>query len=290
MYLCSRRRGQAPTKARANLSVVAPILGVTIVLGGLLLLSGQAAALTQGFKTKDSSLKPGMVAALSPESTNSNQLVQAADSKLRAKIVGVVSNLGSDLLSVAPAGSTIYVTQTGTAKAYVSDINGAVNKGDSLSVSPLRGILMRTGDSANEVIAVALADASGAVSQSVNVKDSDGNLVNAQLALIDSSLDIKQTASTGAGTGDKNVLQNLGKSITGKDINQLRVLAALAIFGIMLATEGAIIHGIVVSSISAVGRNPLAAGLISKQSVRSAGYGIAIFMVFLAMMFMVLLL
>jgi len=258
-----------------------------MVLTTFAVFGASASALTQGFKTRDSSLRPGMMASLSPQSSNGNLLVQAADSKSRARVVGIVTELGNDLLSIAPAGSTIYVAQTGTTKAYVSDVNGTIRKGDLLALSPLRGMLMKAGSSI-DAVAVALQDFSALLPQSVNAQNADGSPMNAKLALMQTNLDVLQSQPSDQ-SRDWSFLQSLGREITGKQINELRVLAAMAIFSIMLVTEGVIIHGIVVSSINAVGRNPMAARLISKQSIRSTGYGVVIFLAFLAMISVVLL-
>jgi hypothetical protein len=220
-----------------------------------------------------------MAVSLSRDSDGSHSFVQSADFSRVDETIGIASGLDEDLLTEAPVGSQIYVTKSGIVKAYVSDLNGLVKKGDLVTLSTLRGILMRASDRSVTIIGTALKDFSISSAQSVKAKDASGGTVTANVSLLDINVDIHPPDVATVAENSNNVLDKLSLSLTGHKINGLRVLAALAVFSTLLVIEGEIIYGTITSSIIALGRNPLARRLIGWQSLRSASVGILILMV-----------
>lgn len=257
------------------------IAGFLIVVSALLvalMFSGQGLALAQGYTTTDKQLKQGMVVSLSPGSNvhGSNIAVQAADYRNSKDVLGVAVAPTSGLIAEVPAGSQIYVEKSGAALAYVSDLNGDIKKGDYLTLSTLKGVLMRADNRSVTTVGTALEDFSAASAQSVSATDKDGNPVNVHVALLNINVAIQPPTPVGTAQSTTNFLDKLGLTLTGHKINSLRVLAAIAVFSTLLVIEGEIIYGTVTSSIVAVGRNPLAKKLVGWQSLRGAGIGIAI--------------
>ena len=59
-------------------------------------------------------------------------------------MLGVVINQDSSLLSLSTGkGSEAQVATSGTVPVLVSDINGAVKRGDHITASPIAGVGMR---------------------------------------------------------------------------------------------------------------------------------------------------
>jgi hypothetical protein len=228
-----------------------------------------AHSISQGYSTSDTTLKKGMVVSLSSDSTQDHPAVQSADVTNVDKIVGVVVGMNDTLITVGSATAQIYVATTGQLPAYVSDLNGLVKKGDLISLSPLKGVLMKADDNGSiGVMGTALEDYPLSSAQTVTVNDSSGKPATVHVGLVNVDINMKPTTVS---TSSQNWLQRLGKSITGHNVSELRVVAALAIFVTLLVIEGTVIYSAVSGSLISMGRNPLAKNQILWQLVRSMG-------------------
>src|SRR5690606_3217148 len=59
------------------------------------------------------------------------------------RIVGIATTVEGSLITISSGQAKVLVESEGQIEAYVSDMNGTINKGDLLVVSPLKGILMK---------------------------------------------------------------------------------------------------------------------------------------------------
>lgn len=238
------------------------VLGIFLVSCG-----AQVTAIARGYSTDDEGLATGMVAALS-ESGDSE--VERADQSSGKRIVGVVTTTDSSSVTVASGDSQVLIESEGDVQAYISDIGGAVEKGDLLTLSPLRGILMKATDNATgSIIGVAAQDSSSVQETEVTkYMYSDGNTSKStQIVKIKINLN-KQGANTTGQSTEPSPLSKIGESVTGKRVSDIRVLAALIIFILVLIAEGGIIYGAVTSAVTALGRNPLARKMIRREMLR----------------------
>lgn len=241
---------------------IAPMLFVVcfFVLGFL----AQVSAIATGYATSDPFLQPGMTVALSKTTDANNPTVERADSTSDTKPIGVTVNPNENLVTTGAVNKQVYVQTTGEAEAFVSDLNGLPKKGDLLSVSPLKGVLVKADETTASIVGSALEDFSqdGSSSQTVN---KDGTSINVKIDKLKISLDQKGQQYAAQSNSS---LERLGRSITGRDVGEIRVVIALIIFLIVLVTEGGIIYGAVSSAITALGRNPMARRGIVKELVR----------------------
>lgn len=229
-----------------------------------------SAAVSQGFVTNDKDLRQYMAVSLSGDNYQGHPLVQSSSINEIGGALGVVVGLGDSLLTVAPVSSQVYVVSNGPTKAYVSDINGIPTKGDTLALSPLRGILMKANKNGSGGFGKLLKNFNMAGSQIIQAKDTNGQPINTHVAISDVEVAINPELSSNADQST-SWLSNLGANITGHQISGMRVLAALGIFFTLMVIEGEIIYSTVSTSITAMGRNPLARKSISRQSMHSAG-------------------
>ena len=250
-------------------------------------LVGHGLALSQGYASSDSGLKRGMVVTLSLSTDKIHPAVQSAEYTDKDNIIGIAVDSTEGLVAEIPAGSQVFVEQSGYAKAYVSDLNGQVKKGDWLTLSPVRGVLMKAQDRSVTTAGLALEDFSVGSSEALSVKDSKGSVATAHVTLLNINIDIQPPSPVNI-ENSHNAIDKLGVGLTGHRVNALRVLATLAIFSTLLVIEGEIIYGTITSSITALGRNPLAKGLIGRQSLRSVSVGIAVLILGTASMAMLL--
>lgn len=239
-------------------------------------LSGTAlAAVSQGYTSNDSTLQQYMAVEVAGDDSEGHPLVEAASVDDQDKIIGIAVGMNDSLVTVSPASSGVYVVSSGAAQAYVSDLNGPVKKGDLLAISPLKGVLMRSTDATKPTVGQVLEDFISKTTQTVIAQDSDKEPVDVHIAVMNINVAIKPPKLTST-QEDNNWIKSLGKSLVGHEISTARIIAALAIFFILMVIEGELIYGTVASTITAIGRNPLAKKSILAQSFRSIRIAAAI--------------
>lgn len=243
-----------------------------------------ARAITSGYATDDTGLRPGMVVALEGASTkNGLPIVVRATNNNQDRIVGIATTIDESLVSVVSASADIYVGNEGNISAYVSNINGEVKKGDLLSLSPLNGILMRASDS-SRVIALSQEDFNLAAAEQYPITNSDKKTVD--IEQINVNLDLK--GGNDRNTSQNNTLTRIGASLTGRQVSDLRVMVSLIVFFIVMLTEGAVLYGAISSAVKSLGRNPLAKVYINREMVRVVLIAVLVLLVGLAAVYALL--
>lgn len=221
-----------------------------------------ASAIATGYTSSDNGIQTGMAVSLANNGPNGASVERASQAD-NDNIVGIVTTVDASLISVGSGSSTVFVENQGQVDAYVSDINGVIETGDLLTLSPLKGILMRLGESSLPVVGVA---ASGPEQTSAYNYDEGGENKETQIAKVKVNLDY-QGAQAGSSSSN-SPLAKLGRSLVGKEVSETRVLIALVLFVIVLIAEGAIIYGAISSAITSLGRNPLASPVIRSELTR----------------------
>lgn len=240
------------------------LLAAVLALIGTVFLGLQVGAVSQGYQAGESDLKLGMVVKLSDTSSPNNLAVQAADSTNQSLPLGVITQIDQSVLAIGSSVNNIFVTNSGQTDVFVSDLTGEIKKGDQLSVSPLKGVLQRT-ENQQVQVGTALQDFPTDSAESVTIKGADGNDKVVKTALISVNVDIKAVGQT---SEKENWLQSVGRTITGRSTNEVRVVVAFIIFVALLVVEGVVLHSTISSTISAAGRNPMAKRLIEQQSFK----------------------
>ncbi len=249
------------------------------VAGGTL----QAQDVARGYATRDKDLKPGMVVSLSSESSADKPEVERADLDSASKVIGVTVNSSDSLVTIASGTDQVYVQSRGEASVYATDLNGEIKKGDGVTVSPLKGSVMRAAGNLPQ-LGLALEDFPGEA-QETTIEGSETGRNSVRTARIKVTLASGLSESTSV---SESSLSRLGRAITGKHVGEVQVIIALIIFLIVMVAEGSIIYGAVTSAITALGRNPLAKKVIISELVRVLGMVILVFIVGMAAIYLVL--
>ncbi len=242
------------------------LVAVSLAVVSVAMIMSPASAFAKGYATDDQQLQPGMVAALSQDGTPELPKVERASLDDDAKIIGVTTTPDGELVTVVSGSEQIYVQATGEVDVFVSDINGEVNEGDLLALSPLRGILMKADHTTTAIVGIALEGFAGKPTETKSIQE-DGGQREAKVATLRINLDYKAPSNQQIGQTDSS-LDRLGYALTGRNVGEIRVLAAVIIFLIVLVAEGGIIYGAVSSAITALGRNPMARKIILKEMIR----------------------
>lgn len=235
--------------------------------------------MSRGYVTKDQGLKPGMAVSLVSEG-----MVERADSDTADKAIGIAQSETDSNIVFSSDQASLLVEISGEASVFVTDYNGSVAAGDNLTISPIKGVLMKASQS-DDVFGVALADMPDN-GEEYTIETNQGNKT-AKVAKTSISLDRKGFAGTTV-LEDDSSLRKLGKAVAGKDIGELRVVVALVIFFLVMIAEGGIIYGAVSSSITSLGRNPMAKEIIKRELIRVVGIALIVLTIGVAAVYAIL--
>ncbi len=269
-----------------RITLLLTVLGLCLFLFSSIA-SAITSSISKGYTTKDESLVTGMAAALSSDSTDKERLVEAANTANSDRFVGIITTVSDNLVTFSGDVTDVLVSTEGQVSGFVSNLNGDVEKGDFVSISPLNGVLMKSDDNReNRVVGVALQDFTDVDSQDKQITTSQGEKtykVGKVKIEISQSIVVSTTSSK-----DKSALILAGESLTGKSVGQIQILAALVIFAIVLIVEGSIIYGAIHSTVTALGRNPLAKKAVFKQLLQVSWMAIAILIVGFGAIYLIL--
>ena len=229
--------------------------------------------ISRGYQTQDTSLMPGMLVSLDPNSTDNLPIVERATEENIQSIIGVATTVEESSITVASSGQTVFVESEGEVRAYISDLNGQINQGDQLTISPLRGILAGANDDSKIILGTALEDFPLDGLQTREIETNEG-VKSTNIALMRINLSTKHVNGSQADSS----LERLGQSVAGKDVSEIRVIVASVIFLLVLFAEGGILYGSTSSAVTSLGRNPLAGQVIRRQliQVMFAAFGVLV--------------
>ncbi|MEK7059425.1 MAG: hypothetical protein AAB971_01570 [Patescibacteria group bacterium] len=201
------------------------------------------------------SIVNGSIVGLDPKKTD---YVQAASTKDGSRLLGVAVASNDSLLAVDATADTIQVATSGIVTTLVSTLNGNINVGDQVAVSPFTGVGMKALPGAH-VIGLAQTSftgkSDGATTQEIANKD--GKKTKVAIGYIRLTIAVG-TGNISSSEAMLNSLQKIAKALTGRTISTVRVVVALLVALVGLATLVTLIYAAIYGSIISVGRNPLA--------------------------------
>ena len=217
--------------------------------------AGASSANVSQFYHTSGAVTNGSLVSLDPKRSN---YVEPANTDNGAQLLGVAVANNDSLLAVDSSNSSagVQVATDGNALALVSTLNGDINAGDQIAVSPFNGVGMKA-LSGSRVIGLAQTSfnkaSQGAVTQTVTGKG--GQKASLQIGYIRVSIAIGTDISPDANLSS---LQRLAKSLTGRTVSTLRVTMSLIVASVALAALVTLTYASIYGSIISVGRNPLA--------------------------------
>lgn len=228
-----------------------------IVTVGILSLGPAAAVsanISHSYKAT-SVLAQGSLVSLDPSKTS---YVESANVGNGSRLLGVVVAGNDSLLAVNDGQGSVQIATSGNATALVSTVNGDVNLGDEVSVSPFNGVGMKAAPGA-EVLGLAqtpLNTTTPGISHQA-VTDKSGKRQQVAVGLVQIGIGIRGNPAD-QGSVQLTGLQKVARNLTGHTISTARILAAIGVATISILALVTLIYASIYSSIVAVGRNPLA--------------------------------
>lgn len=212
----------------------------------------QSATIAQGFQADNSEgeITGGTIVSLKK---GTSKTVQPATMENVDSLIGVVDN--KPLLTITNGTKEAQVVVSGTTTVLVSDINGAVIAGDSITPSPIAGIGMKATDS-SQIVGVAISRAQNG--KQITISDKDGIKHTVTIGRASIQVNISRFQKTGSDLLP-SAIQGVANGIAGQQVTAIRVLVAIAVLIIGFASVLMIVSASVRSSVTSIGRNPLAA-------------------------------
>ncbi len=243
----------------------------------------RAAVLSQGYKT-DQAYVAGTVVGLDPTASDT---VQASNTDNLDELLGVVVTTDSTLLAVSNAGSNTQVVTSGTTATLVSTLGGDIKKGDPITASAISGVGQKA-SAAGRILGLAEDDFSasspGAVEKEV---DSKTGKVKVSVGSIPVLVSVGYFTPKGSKSIVPQGIQSLSNYIAGREVPTFRIIAAIILLAIGLALAAIILSSAVRSSMSSIGRNPLAKSAINNGLLKVIFLTFLILLVTLASVYFV---
>lgn len=248
-----------------------------------------AQAVTQAYGVTGS-VQKGMIVMLDPKnSSNVEPLTNKKDNAMQ----GVVVSASDSAVSLSGDGSTdqVYVATSGKYDVLVSTQNGPIKSGDIISISALDGIGMKADTHQSVILGKALESFNGTnnVSGTTRLATSTGTRnVSLGLVQVDVGISHNPLAQSGNDTAVPGFLRHIAESIAGKPVSASRIYIGLAVFLITVFIAASLLYGGVRSSLTAIGRNPLAKGSVLGGMFQVLSVGLIIFVVGLVAIYLIL--
>ena len=234
-----------------------------------------AADVSRSFVAGDSGIVPG---SLVSAQTNSAGGVELANTTNDPRLVGVATPVSGSLLAIDASTSKVQVAISGTVDVLVSTINGDIQAGDQITVSPLSGIGM---DGKSGLRAIGLAQQSFSArtvgAQPRDIKDKNGALNRVYVGTVPVSISIAY-ASTAPGTPTSVLggLQLFASGLSGHQVSTLQTSLSFLIVVIAVATLIGLLYGAIHGSLVSIGRNPLARTMVHRSLAPIIGMAVLV--------------
>lgn len=245
------------------------LLALTSVLG-----MASAQGVNRGYKA-DETLQKGM---LVKEKTGDSTRVEPLSQDTLSKLKGVVVEKNDSPVVIYSEDQTVFVADSGKHEVLVSDENGAIKKGDYLSISSLNGIAMRATSDQPIVLGQALAGFNGAGdSIGSTTRDSDSKKINLGRIQVEISIVANPLQKNSKLQTVPRILRDVSSSVAGRPVSNARIWLASIIFLVTSAVTGIMLYGGAKSSLVALGRNPLSKSSILRGLLQVVIMGLIVF-------------
>ncbi|MDZ7744716.1 MAG: hypothetical protein U5K77_03080 [Candidatus Saccharibacteria bacterium] len=229
----------------------------------------QAQAVSQGYNTEEQ-LQSGLIVKFDDEDTS---YVEPLSIEFADQMLGVTVGQNDAPITLSDEENTIFVATTGRYDVIVSNQNGAINAGDYITISSLRGIGMKVDTSAPVVVGRALESFDG--QDSFGTTEVSGKTV--ALGRVEVDITVARNPILKVEENVPEFLRRAAEQIAGKRVDALRVYVGLVIFIIGTAIAATLMYGGVKSGIISIGRNPLSKSSIIRSMVQVIIVGLIVF-------------
>jgi hypothetical protein len=202
----------------------------------------------------NSSIATGSLVSLDPNQSN---YVDLANTDNVSRLIGVTVANNNSLLVLDPSSGSVQVAISGSVVTLVSTLNGDINIGDQISVSPFSGVGMKALPG-SRVIGNALTTLNPSTNNVTTqvVTDKSGHKSQIYVGYI--RINIATGSDTAGSQAGLNSIEKLADTIAGHPVSPIRIALSVTVAIFALLALSILIYATIHASIIAVGRNPLA--------------------------------
>ena len=214
----------------------------------------------------------------------SKDTVVPLEKKKVKDLLGVVVPAGASPVVLSPdkvSAPQVLVARKGVYKLLVSNQNGAVKKGDLITVSDAPGIGMKSVDGTTALIgkaAEAFDGQNNSVGNATLKAGSESRVVGIGRISVDLNAPYNPAYAQQAAYVP-GFLANAAAGLAGKPVSAARIYLALVVLGIAAFLSGSLLAGGVRGGLVAIGRNPLSKRSIFRGIAQTATLGLGIFVI-----------
>jgi hypothetical protein len=235
----------------------------------LMLLSASALAASPTVSRAYKAGEPITDDSLVSLSQKNGDVIDEANSINSDRLLGISIANNNSLLAINSSNSTVQVAISGTVNALVSSINGNIEVGDQVSISPFSGVGIKAlpGFKIIGLAETTFTSSSQDVTK-LMVKDKQGKYQTISVGFVKIDISIGNSSyASGGGGAQINALQKLIKGFTGKTIPTARIVTSLGIAFVSILSLVTLIYSSIYGSIISIGRNPLAKHVVIRALV-----------------------
>ena len=261
-----------------------------IIVCGLMALPVAAQEVTQGYQS-ETSLQPGIIVRLKPGNAN---IVEPLNQDSETNMLGVVvaPNDAPVSLSGDQTKAQTYVATYGQYDVLVSNQNGPIKTGESITISSIDGVGMK-GDTGHEVVLGKAVQAFDGKSdaQSASTLTTSGGKRTVTIGRIQVNINVAHNPEykpVTASAGVPGWLAQAADVVTNKPVGAARIYAGLIVLILCTIIAGSILYAGVRTSMIAIGRNPLAKKSIVRNLLQIILIALIIFIIGLIAVYLLL--
>jgi len=234
-------------------------LGVGLFV--VLVATTMAQNVTQGYQS-DASLQQGIIVELK-KGDASKVVPLSQESETNMLGVVVAPNDAPVSLSEGADKQQIYVATYGQYDVLVSNQNGEIKQGDTITISSIDGVGMK-GDGSHEVVlgkAMESYDGMSNVQSTAKLTTNSGSTRTVTLGRIAVNINVAHNPAyhpVVAQAGVPSFLAAAAEVVTDKQVGAVRIYASLLVLLIATVIAGSLLYAGVRTGMTAIGRNPLA--------------------------------
>lgn len=260
-----------PSSPLLNQHLIIMVTILSIIVAGIISpLANAASLISQSYSTTED-LAIDTIVSLKE---NSSDEVVAASHLNSANLLGVVVSANSSSLSLTNnLANQVQVATSGTLRVLVSDINGAITRGDYITASPITGVGMKATDNAR-IIGVAQGSIEGGAVQ--KIKNDAGVEQSVKVGETSVLVNVSSYFKQPEKTLIPSAVQNVANAFAGRNVNTLPIIISAGIFLVTLLVVVIIIYSMIRNAIISVGRNPLSQSAVYRNVIQMSGLVLAI--------------
>lgn len=245
------------------------ILG--LVLTGLFVAGGTAAAqaVTRAYNT-DQQLQRGMIVRLAEKNNTKVEALKAAEIDKMEGVIVAANDSPVTLSAADQSMQQVFVATTGRYNVLVSNQNGAIKKDDYITISAVAGVGMKADGKQSRIVGKALSGFDGAnnVSGKMTVKNSSNTQIPITLSLIAVEINVAHNPIEDKKSSlipGMEFLQKAAGEVVNHEVEPGQLYLALAALIVSAFIAGSILYAGVKTSMTAIGRNPLAKASVMRN-------------------------